>query len=144
MRAVVEGSGRLLATLVHGIATQRPGTPAIVATEEHRRAWEGKLANKAILLNVADNVATALTALSKGEEVHVDLEDMSADVVLREDIQFAHKYAIRDIAKGEEVLKYGMPIGKAMGDIRAGDWVHVHNCRSHRFGFHRDQYGLKA
>lgn len=100
--------------------------------------------SKAILLNPADNVATALVDLKKGEEVHVELDDVSVDVVLREDIEFAHKYALRDIAEGEEVLKYGMPIGKALRDIRAGEWVHVHNCRSHRFGFHREKYGLKA
>ena len=99
---------------------------------------------KSILLNVKDNVATALTDLQKGEEVNASLDDVSVDVTLLEDIQFAHKYAFKDIAEGEEVLKYGMPIGKALNDIRAGEWVHVHNCRSHRFGFHREQYGLKA
>ena len=99
---------------------------------------------RAILLDAADNVATALTDLKKGETVTASLDRVSVDVVLGEDIQFAHKYALRDIAEGEEVLKYGMPIGKALGDIAAGEWVHVHNCRSHRFGFHREQYGLKA
>ena len=33
---------------------------------------------------------------------------------------------------------------KALEDIRPGQRVHVHNCRSERFGFHREQYGLKA
>lgn len=99
---------------------------------------------KSILLNVKDNVATALTDLQKGEEVNASLDDLSLDVTLLEDIQFAHKYALKDIAEGEEVLKYGMPIGRALNDVRAGEWVHVHNCRSHRFGFHREQYGLKA
>ena len=38
-----------------------------------------------------------------------------------------HKYAARDIAKGENVIKYGNPIGHATADIKAGDHVHSHN-----------------
>jgi hypothetical protein len=102
------------------------------------------LARKAILLHVKDNVATALTDLRRGETLHVSLEGVAFDLVLAQDIEFGHKYALRDIARGEDVLKYGLPIGKALVDIRAGEWVHVHNCRSARFGFHREQYGLNA
>jgi len=92
----------------------------------------------AILLHAKDNVATALADLKKGEQVVASLDDISVDVVLLGDVAFGHKYALRDIAKGEEVIKYGMPIGKALSDIRAGDWVHIHNCRSHRYGFRND------
>lgn len=99
---------------------------------------------KTILLNAVDNVATALTELTEGETVRAALDDLSYDVTLRADIPFGHKYAICDIPEGQEVLKYGLPIGKATEDIKAGEWVHVHNCRSDRFGFHREQYGLKA
>lgn len=108
------------------------------------------MSKRAILLNVQDDVATALTDLTVGESISVLLpdgssgDDVSSEVVLREDIQFGHKVALRDIAKGEEILKYGLPIGKALADIQAGEWVHVHNCRSEHFGFHREQYGLKA
>jgi altronate dehydratase small subunit len=100
--------------------------------------------NRSILLNTRDDVATALTDLQAGESVHTSLGDLSVDVVLREDIEFGHKYALRDIPLGDEILKYGLPIGKALVDIKAGEWVHVHNCRSEHFGFHREQYGLHA
>ena len=99
---------------------------------------------RAILLNVEDDVATALADLQAGASVHVSLDDVSVEVVLREDIAFGHKYALRDIAQGQEILKYGLPIGQALVDIEAGEWVHVHNCRSEHFGFHREQYGLHA
>ena len=99
---------------------------------------------RAILLHTDDDVATALTDLVEGETVHVALDDLSIKVVLRQDVEFGHKYALRDIAQGEEILKYGLPIGRALTDIQAGEWVHVHNCRSERFGFHREQYGLHA
>ena len=99
---------------------------------------------KAMLLNAKDDVATALRALSQGEEVQAELGERAADVVLRQDIPFGHKYALRDIAEGEEILKYGLPIGCALEDIRSGDWVHVHNCRSERFGHRHERYGLNA
>ena len=89
----------------------------------------------AILLHTKDNVAVALTDLKKGEQVNASLDDISVDVVLHEDVAVGHKYALRDVAKGEEVIKYGLPIGNALSDIRAGEWVHIHNCRSRRYGF---------
>ncbi len=46
------------------------------------------------------------------------------NVEVRDD---GHKYAVRPIACGENVIKYGMPIGHATADIAAGEHVHVHN-----------------
>ena len=46
------------------------------------------------------------------------------NVEIRED---GHKYALRDLKSGENVIKYGMPIGHATCDIAKGDHVHVHN-----------------
>ncbi len=99
---------------------------------------------KVILLNIKDDVATALTDLKANEKVTALLDGRTVDVVLTQDIAFGHKVALRDIAEGEEILKFGMPIGRALCAISAGEWVHVHNCRSHRWGFHNDTYGLQA
>jgi len=41
-----------------------------------------------------------------------------------------HKYANRDIASGETVVKYGYPIGIATSDIRCGEHVHSHNLKT--------------
>lgn len=38
-----------------------------------------------------------------------------------------HKIALRNIAKGDPVVKYGFPIGRATQDIAEGEWVHSHN-----------------
>lgn len=43
------------------------------------------------------------------------------------EIPAGHKVALRDIKKGENVVKYGFPIGHATTDIAKGDWVHTHN-----------------
>ena len=54
----------------------------------------------------------------------------AAGVLLREDIAPGHKVAVRAVAQGERVLKYGYPIGVASCDIAEGEHVHVHNVRS--------------
>lgn len=46
-------------------------------------------------------------------------------------IPAGHKLALRDIAAGEYVIKYGQVIGRAKEDIPAGAWVHTHNVASH-------------
>lgn len=73
-----------------------------------------------------DNVAVALTALPAGAEVAVD----GAAVALREEVPAGHKLALRDLAPGEAVVKYGFPIGRATEPVPAGAWVHSHNLRT--------------
>lgn len=46
-------------------------------------------------------------------------------------IPAGHKYALKNIKKGEYVIKYGEIIGKATQDIEEGEWVHTHNLKSH-------------
>ncbi len=45
-----------------------------------------------------------------------------------------HKYALRDIAAGENIIKYGNPIGHATCDIKAGEHVHTHNVKTNLSG----------
>ncbi|WP_202076591.1 UxaA family hydrolase [Caldalkalibacillus salinus] len=73
-----------------------------------------------------DAVIVTLTSLQKGEVLHTG----DQTVTLREDVPSGHKVAIRDIEPGEEVIKYGFPIGVAKQRIRVGDWVHTHNVRT--------------
>ena len=46
------------------------------------------------------------------------------------DLDSGHKYALIDIKQGEDVIKYGFPIGKASADIVKGDHVHSHNLKT--------------
>ena len=41
-----------------------------------------------------------------------------------------HKYARTDIPCGTKIIKYGMPIGSATGNIACGEHVHTHNCKT--------------
>jgi len=45
-----------------------------------------------------------------------------------------HKYAICDIKKGENIIKYGMPIGHATEDIKKSEHVHTHNVKTNLSG----------
>ncbi|WP_343517985.1 UxaA family hydrolase [Sphingomonas sp.] len=72
-----------------------------------------------------DNVATLLgdaddtvTVIGEGE------------IALNQAIALGHKVAMADIAQGDAVVKFGIPIGRAGAAIRRGDWVHLHNCAS--------------
>ena len=80
-------------------------------------------ANVAILLNSNDNVAVARVAISRNQELLVG----GAELISRDDIPAGHKVAIRAIAAGESVLRYGNVIGFASCAIKPGEHVHVHN-----------------
>ena len=82
--------------------------------------------NKTIIINENDNVAVALTNLAKGEVYN--------DVTLLEDITQGHKFALKDFKKGENIIKYGYPIGRATSDIKKGEHVHEHNVETNLSG----------
>ena len=66
---------------------------------------------RTVVINERDNVGVALVGDEK--------------------IPSGHKLALRDIASGEPIIKYGEVIGRATADIAAGEWVHTHNLKSH-------------
>lgn len=76
-----------------------------------------------IKIHPEDAVAVATQDAAKDTEVSID----GTRIVLRQDIPVGHKVALRDMASGESVIKYGTVIGHATQPIYAGDWVHMHN-----------------
>ena len=87
---------------------------------------------KFILLHTKDNTITALRDLTKGEALTVEDEGKRAQIILRDNIAYAHKAARIYISKGSDVVKYGEVIGIATDNIEPGDHVHVHNVDSKR------------
>lgn len=77
------------------------------------------------LIDPRDDVAVATRALGAGEFVEVGAS--RTRVQIREPIGRGHKVALRDIRAGEEVHKYGWPIGRARHDIALGARVHTEN-----------------
>lgn len=58
-----------------------------------------------------------------------------------------HKYALTDIKEGENVIKYGSPIGHAICHIAAGEHVHTHNvktnlCGNLEYAYNYKDYGI--
>ena len=79
-----------------------------------------------IKIHPDDQVAVALTALSSGHLIEID----SQRILLLEDIPQGHKFALCDIQKGNNIIKYGSPIGIATSLISSGSWVHTHNMKT--------------
>lgn len=73
-----------------------------------------------------DNVAVALDFIEKNKEISIDGEDIK----ILENISKGHKFALKDINKGEKIIKYGNSIGHAKNCIKKGEWVHVHNIKT--------------
>ena len=80
-------------------------------------------------IHPADNVATMLQTASAGS-VTVLGSGNEQTIQLQGPIELGHKVAIRPIAAGETIVKYGVPIGIATIPIAIGTWVHLHNCKS--------------
>ena len=91
---------------------------------------------KILKINERDNVVVALTDMAAGETL--DAGDRTVKV--REHIEKGHKIACRDIAEGDDVIKYGYAIGHALKDISAGEYVHTHNIRTNLKGIEQYTY----
>jgi altronate hydrolase len=79
--------------------------------------------NSVILLHPADSVAIARVPISAGQTVQVAGQAIAA----RAAIPAGHKIALRPLATGEAVYRFGNIIGFATAPIQTGDHVHVHN-----------------
>jgi altronate dehydratase small subunit len=87
---------------------------------------------RVIVINQKDNVATALESLRRGAVVAIQIQDNMEKITLVSDIPSGHKFALRDIKKGDSVIKYGEAIGQSLAQIARGEHVHVHNVISNQ------------
>ena len=85
---------------------------------------------QAIHISPIDNVVVALHPIAKGTLVEVD----GLAVTALEDIPQGHKMAVKPIKNGENVIKYGFPIGHATADAAPGTWMHTHNVHTNLSG----------
>ncbi len=77
-------------------------------------------------INPSDNVCVALEKLEPGDALEVD----GKNIVIIDTVETGHKFALRDLKKDENIIKYGYPIGHATEDITAGSHVHTHNIKT--------------
>ena len=85
---------------------------------------------KYIKINPADSVVVCLSPMKKGETVAVD----GIVITLLQDTPAGHKVLIKDTRAGEDIIKYGYPIGHATEDLVAGQWVNEHNLKTNLAG----------
>jgi hypothetical protein len=83
---------------------------------------------RAFRISHADNVATLLD--DAADHVTISGDGDVAEIALAEPVKLGHKVALRAIAAGEAIVKFGVPIGVARRAIAPGEWVHLHNCAS--------------
>lgn len=91
---------------------------------------------KVLKIDGVDNVVVVLEDAKKGDSFEID----GKQITLLEDIQAGHKVSIQNISEGENVVKYGYPIGHAVSEIEIGSWVHTHNTKTNLEGILEYEY----
>lgn len=94
---------------------------------------------KFLRINDRDNAAVALCDLYEGDVLDV----FGEKIRINENIKRGHKFSIADIKEGEDVIKYGYPIGSAIKGIKKGYHVHTHNLKTKLSGVLEYKYEKK-
>ncbi len=96
------------------------------------------LTNIGLQLTDNDNVATVFLEAEAGQ-IHAgdtvvvrNARGEETEIAVSNHIPYGHKIAVRPIAAGDDVIKYGEVIGRATRAIATGEHVHVHNMESCR------------
>lgn len=82
-----------------------------------------------------DSVGVAAMEIKAGEKITGSYLEGGKQITLqsKDAVPLGHKVALKDIKEGENVVKYGVVIGKATKAITAGQHVHVHNVKTNRW-----------
>lgn len=91
---------------------------------------------KYIVIHPTDNVAVALQPLEEGESITCG----STAVKVREQVPAGHKVSLAHIVAGQDVIKYGSPIGHATETIEPGRWVNERMLRTNLKGISDYRY----
>lgn len=92
-----------------------------------------------IKIKESDNVAVAIRKIDQDQVLEID----GATIKLKETVNKGHKFALKEIPQGENIVKYGFPIGHATQQIESGEWVHTHNTKTNLSGVEEYEYKPK-
>lgn len=84
----------------------------------------------------ADNVGVVVVEdLAAGTEMLCVVTQNNTDfrMPVSMDVPIGHKVALRDLAPGDTVIKYGQDIGRMVAPAKRGEHVHVHNLKTKRW-----------
>lgn len=85
---------------------------------------------KYLKINPADNVVVAISDLKAGEIIN----EGNNQIVLKEDVPVGHKVTLKDFTEGENVIKYGYPIGHVRCNVEAGRWINENQIQTNLAG----------
>ena len=83
---------------------------------------------RGLIIDPRDSVGMVLEPVEAGETVDFGTVQITA----REPVAMLHKMALRELAPGDTVLKYGACIGYATKTVHPGEHIHVHNLDSEK------------
>lgn len=89
-----------------------------------------------IQIHPKDNVVVALRDFSISEKFRINGESVKTSTP----VKMGHKIALKNIATGENIIKYGASIGHATQDIKRGEHIHTHNIRTNLSGLDNYEY----
>jgi len=81
---------------------------------------------RVLFLNAEDNVGVACTDLAAGTALGID----GNSVTLPGNVELGHKLARSALAEGDQIIKWGAPIGSVTQAVPVGGHVHLHNMKS--------------
>ena len=81
-------------------------------------------------INPADSVVVCLAPKKKGDIIEID----GKQIIILQDTPAGHKVLIKDVKEGENIIKYGYPIGHARQDLKTGEWVNENNLKTNLSG----------
>jgi altronate hydrolase len=90
---------------------------------------------KLLRLDARDNVLVALADLRKGEIIRFS----GNDCVLLSDVPAKHKFVTQDLAAGEDVIMYGVLVGKVTQNLQRGELLSTRNIRHAAASFHKKE-----
>lgn len=85
---------------------------------------------KYLKINPVDNVVVAISNLAAGEVIY----DCDKEIILKEDVPAGHKITLKDFVEGEDVIKYGYPIGHVRHSVEAGKWINENQIQTNLSG----------
>ena len=74
-----------------------------------------------------DTAAVVAGAVKKGDVVLCRRGGKIIEIPALEDIPIYHKISLKNMKKGEAVIKYGEAIGRLLEDVGCGGYIHIHN-----------------
>ena len=83
-----------------------------------------------IKINPADSVVVCLRPFKEGEIIEAD----GKTIKVLQDVPAGHKVLLKDVADGENIIKYGYPIGHAKKAMKAGTWINENNLKTNLAG----------